>query len=45
MMITVKFECEECGHKEEDCSFFVDGGYQSIEVICPECGEKEVEYR
>lgn len=44
-MISVKFECEECGHKEEDCSFFVDGGYQSIEVTCSKCGHQESESR
>lgn len=44
-MITVKFECDNCGHKEEDSSFYVDGGYQGIHVTCSECGEEEVEYR
>ena len=44
-MISVKIECDECGHIEENCSFFVDGGYQGIEVTCTNCGNGEVEYR
>jgi len=44
-MISVQLECEECGHKEERCSFFVDSGYQSITVTCSECGHEETEYR
>lgn len=44
-MIAVSFECEKCGHKDDDCSFFVEGSTQGIQVICSECGEEEIEYR
>lgn len=45
-MITVKFECDNCGYtEEEDCLFLVNEEKQSIHVKCLKCGEEEVEYR